>query len=89
MEERPAPCCKAWDTDPRHVILYPDGTDVAYHLDCCADQNNCDLCKAQIAGWDGQTGEGMRRHLLSLAPKLVNHGGADVHTVAAIQEVGS
>lgn len=55
--------CGQTDDHPRHVIALQDGSDVPWHMDCHALATGCDVCKSQIAGAEGVTGDELRTHL--------------------------
>ncbi len=40
---RPCPACQVFDDHPRHVVVQPDQTEVALHMDCCAGRG-CHIC---------------------------------------------
>lgn len=58
--------CGQVDLDPRHQQVLADGAEAYHHLDCGARRNPpCDQCAPQLEGWDGTTGEGLRKHIMS------------------------
>lgn len=57
--------CAQEDTDPRHIVVLPDGVEIYHHLDCGSRRNPpCELCAPQLEGWDGTTGDGLRAHIM-------------------------
>ncbi len=73
---RTCPVCGGTDDHPRHVfgLTGPDGNEVTQspHMDCCATAFNCQVCKGQLDGVGGVTGNPkgdlLREHLLTTGP---------------------
>lgn len=63
--------CTQPDDHPKHRINLPDGTTVAWHMDCHA-LTGCAVCVAQLEGVGGvegnPKGELLREHLLTTGP---------------------
>lgn len=68
---RTCPGCMQTDDHPRHVVVAPDGTSIAWHMDChqIADPP-CAICMSQTADApEGAKGDTLRQHLVELPPQ--------------------
>lgn len=86
---RPCFGCRVFDDHPRHEIIDPNTGDDALggpmHMDCCAVQRNCDVCRAVLArayslAGGGAIGQDLRDALVQLPPMQVDHHPDDFFT---------